>query len=51
MITSMNKDGSVDYGAAANLAWTLVADGADALLFAAFPGWGGGPLPFGVRVG
>ena len=51
MITSMNKDGSVDYGAAANLAWTLVADGADALLFVAFPGWGGGPLPFGVRVG
>ena len=51
MITSMNKDGSVDYGAAANLAWTLVADGADALLFVAFPGWDGGPLPFGVRVG
>ena len=25
--------------------------GADALLFVAFPGWGGGPLPFGVRVG
>ena len=32
MITSMNKDGSVDYGAAANLAWTLVADGADGIL-------------------
>ena len=32
MITPMNKDGSVDYGAAANLARTLVADGADGIL-------------------
>ena len=32
MITPMNKDGSVDYEAAANLARTLVADGADGIL-------------------
>ena len=32
MITPMNKDGSVNYGAAADLARTLVADGADGIL-------------------
>ena len=32
MITPMNEDGSVDYEAAANLARTLVADGADGIL-------------------
>ena len=32
MVTPMNKDGSVNYGAAANLARTLVADGADGIL-------------------